>query len=97
MTVALEDLNALPASLPIPELNCHVIRCGQNERLSGVDGDRSNVVGMGLERSDFLGCIVVVDTELEVVRTANNPVLAGNEASSSYGNIGEFEGFNNGL
>ena len=50
---------------------------------------------MGLERSDFLGCIVVLDTELEVVRAANNPSLAGNEASSSHGDIGEFEGFNN--
>lgn len=97
MTVALEDLNAFPASLPIPELDCHVIGCGQNERLSGVDDDRSNVVGMSLERRDLLGRIVVVNTELEVVRTANNPVFAGNEASSSYGDIGEFEGFNNGL
>ena len=52
---------------------------------------------MGLKGCDLFGGIVVVDTELEVIRTADDPVLASNEATSSHRNIGEFEGFNDGL
>ena len=97
MAVALEDLNAFPALLPIPELDRHVIGRGKDKRLSGVDDNRSNVVGMGLKGCDLFGGIVVVDTKLEVIRAANDPVLAGNEATSSHRNIGEFEGFNDSL
>ena len=52
---------------------------------------------MRLERCDLLACVVVVDSQLEVIATANNPVLARNEAACSYGNIGEFEGLNDRL
>ena len=33
MAVALEDLHAFPALLPIPKLNCHIIGCGEDEWL----------------------------------------------------------------
>ena len=59
--------------------------------------DRADVIGMRLERCDLLACVVVVDSQLEVIATANNPVLARNEAACSYGNIGEFEGLNDRL
>lgn len=39
VAVALEDLNTLPAFLPIPQLNCHVIACGEDERLGRVNAD----------------------------------------------------------
>ena len=67
MAVTLVHLNALPALLPIPQLDGHVIGGGEDKRLGRVDGNRANVVGMGLERSDLLGGVVVVDTELEVI------------------------------
>lgn len=97
MTVALKYLNAFPTSLPVPELNRHVIGSGQDERLGWVNSNRSNVVGMSLEGCDLFRGIVVVDTELKVIRTANNPILAGNETTGSHGDIGELEGLNNGL
>lgn len=59
--------------------------------------DRADVIGMRLERCDLLACVVVVDSQLEVIAAANNPVLARNEAACSYGNIGEFEGLNDRL
>ena len=60
-------------------------------------GNCPNVIWMRLERCDLLACVVVVDSQLEVIATANNPVLARNEAACSYGNIGEFEGLNDRL
>ena len=59
--------------------------------------DRANVIGMRLEGCNLLACVVVVDPQLEVIATANNPVLARNEATCSYGYIGEFEGLNDRL
>ena len=59
--------------------------------------DRADVIGMRLERCDLLACVVVVDSQLEVIAAANNPVLARNEAACSYGNIGELKGLNDRL
>jgi hypothetical protein len=52
---------------------------------------------MRLEGCDLLACVVVVDSQLEVIAAANNPVLARNEAACSYRNIGKFEGLDNRL
>jgi hypothetical protein len=53
--------------------------------------DSANVIWVCLERCDLLARVVVVDPQLEVIAAAYNPVLARNEATCSYGNIGEFE------
>lgn len=97
MAVALEDLHTLPSSLPIPKLDCHVIRCRQHKGLCGVDDYCADVIGVCLEGGDLLGSVVVVDAQLEVIGTADNPVLARNEATSSYGYVGEFECLDDGL
>ena len=55
--------------------------------------DGTNVVGMRLEACDFLGCIVVVHADLEVIRTAYDPILAGNETTRTNRDICEFECF----
>ena len=57
----------------------------------------ANIVRVGFERGDLLGGIVVVDTDLEVIRTAHDPILAGDETPRSYGDIGELETFYNRL
>jgi hypothetical protein len=49
------------------------------------------------EGGDLFGGIVVVDTELEVIRTANNPVLPRNESTGTNGDIGEFKRLDDGL
>ena len=62
MTMTLKDLYTLPSLLPIPELDGHVIGGSQHERLCGVDCNRSNVIGVRLERGDLFGGVVVVDS-----------------------------------
>lgn len=52
---------------------------------------------MRFEGGNLLGGIVVVDAELEVIRTTDNPVLAGDETTGSHRDIGKLEGFNDGL
>ena len=91
--MTLENLDALPAFLPVEQLNGHVIGGGENEGLGRVNGDGSDVVGVGLEGGDLLGGVIVVDTELEVVGAADDPVLSGNEAAGSDRDIGQLEGF----
>ena len=54
--------------------------------------DRSDVVRVGLEGGDALGGIVVVDAQLKVVGTADDPVLPRNEATGTDGDIGKLEG-----
>lgn len=67
VAVALEDLHALPALLPIPKLNCHVIGGCEHERLGRVNGDGANVVRVCFKGGNFFGGVVVVDTQLEVI------------------------------
>lgn len=62
-----------------------------------MDDDRANVVGVCFEGGDLLGRVVVIYAQLKVIATANDPVLARNEATSSDGYIGEFKGLDNGL
>ncbi len=95
--MSLKDLYALPPSVPIPQLYCHVIAGCQDEWLYGVDSYGSDVVRMRLEGGDFLGGVVVVYSELEVIATAYYPVLSGDEAAGSYRDVGEFEGLDDGL
>ena len=90
-------LHALPLPIPVPELYGHIITRSQDKGVSRMYGDGANVVRVGFEGCDFLACIVVIDTELEVVAAADNPVLTADEATCSHGDIGEFEGFNDGL
>ena len=52
---------------------------------------------MRFEGCDFLAGVVVVYSELEVVASADEPVLACDEAACSYGDVGELEGLDDGL
>lgn len=52
---------------------------------------------MSFEGGDLFGGVVIVHTELEVIRTADNPVLPRNESTGADGDIGEFECFDDGL
>lgn len=97
VAVALVHLDTLPAPLPIPQLDCHVIRRRKNKRLGGVHCDGTNVIRMRLKRGNLLGGVVIVDAKLEVIGTADNPVLASDETTGSYRDIGEFEGFDDRL
>lgn len=66
MRVSLKGLLALPAHLPVPQLDCHIITGRQDERLRGMHAYRPDVVGVRLEARDLLRRVVVVDSELAV-------------------------------
>ncbi len=91
MRVSLEDLDAFPTFLPVEQLDGHVIRGGEDEGLGRMYGNGSDVVGVGLEGGDFLGGVVVVHTQLKVVRATDDPVLPGDEAASSDGDVRQLE------
>ena len=81
------DLHALPALLPIPSLDCHIIASGQDNACGWVDGEAPDVVRMSLEGRHFLVGVVVEDTKLEIVRASDEPVLARDELDTSDGNL----------
>ena len=81
------DLNTLPALLPIPSLDCHVIASGQDDARGGVDGETPDVVRMSLEGGYFLMGVVVEDAKLEVVRASDEPVLARDKLDASNGDL----------
>jgi hypothetical protein len=62
-----------------------------------VDDDASDVIWMSFERGDLLRGVVIVDSQLKVIRATDDPVLPSNKATSANRYIGEFEGFDNGL
>ena len=61
------DLDALPAFVPIPQFDGHVIRGGEHKRLSRMDNDGADVVGMSFEGRDLFRGIVIVNSYLEVI------------------------------
>ena len=97
VAVTFEHLNALPSLLPVPELYRHVIRSSQYEGLCGMDDDCTNVIRMSFEGGNLFGGVVVVDSQLEVVRAAHYPVLARNEATCSDWHVCKLEGLDDGL
>lgn len=50
-----------------------------------------NVIWVRLKGCNLFGGIVIVHSDVEIVGTANDPILAGNESSGSHRNIGEFK------
>ena len=95
MAMTLKDLYALPSLLPVPKLDGHIIGGSKNEGLRRVDGDSSDVVRVSFEGGNLLGSVVVVNTQLEVIGTTDNPVLSRDESTGSDGNIGKLKGLDN--
>lgn len=60
-------LDVLPALVPIPCFDGHIIASREDDARRRMHGEATNVVRMRLECGDFFVCIVVEDTQLEVV------------------------------
>ena len=84
-------LNVLPALVPIPSLDGHVIASGKDDTRRRVNSQAANVVRVRLERRNFFVCVVVKYTQLEVVRASDEPVLARDEFDTSHRNFSDFE------
>lgn len=71
--VSLEDSGALPALFPVPHFDEHVVTAAQQQRLSGMDGHRANVVSVGFPGMHFVQSVVVVDANVHVVAASQDP------------------------
>lgn len=60
-------LNTLPALLPVPQTNGHVIRAREKQRLSRMDSETADIVGVAFKAGDLFVCVVVENTDLRVV------------------------------
>lgn len=52
----------------------------------------SDIVRMCFEGGDLLRGVVVVDSDLEIIGTADNPVLPRDETTGSNRDVGELKG-----
>lgn len=97
MVVSFKNLYTFPGLVPIPQLNCHVVGSCEDERLRRVDDNRPDVIWMRFKRCDLLGGVIVVDAELKVIGTADNPIFSGNEPASSDRDISKLKCLDNRL
>ncbi|KAH3681924.1 hypothetical protein WICPIJ_007120 [Wickerhamomyces pijperi] len=58
-----------------------------------MDGDGTNVIRMGFKLSDLFTGAEVVDTDLEVIRANNDPILTGNKLTCTTWNFTNINGF----
>ena len=63
----------------------------------GMDLDISDVIRVRLPSLHFLRCVVIVNTEMHVVRARNNPLLTNYKFRASDRHFAHFEGFHQGL
>jgi hypothetical protein len=90
--MALEDLNAFPGLLPIPQFYGHIVTSGKDKALCRVNGNGSNVIRMGLEARDLLSRVVVENSELKVIGSSDYPILSGDESSSANRHVRHLKG-----
>lgn len=50
-----------------------------------------NIIWMRLKGGNLFGGVVIIDPDVKIIGTANDPILSGDESSGSHRNIGEFE------
>jgi hypothetical protein len=67
VAVALEELGASPALLPVPQLDSHVVGGGEHQRERRMDSEATDKVRVGLKLLHLLHGVVVVDTDAHVV------------------------------
>lgn len=62
-----------------------------------MDNNGADIVRMGFEGGDLLRGVVIVNSNLEIIGSADDPILPGDEATCPYGDIGKFERFDDRL
>ena len=76
-------LDTPPLLVPVPCFNGHVITASKYYAKRWMYRKATYVVWMGFEGNNFLVSIVIEDSELEIIGTRNEPVLAGDEADAA--------------
>lgn len=94
MLMALKYLFQLPVLFPIPHFNGKIIGTGQNIRLGRMNGNISNVIWVGFKLSNFFTSQVIVNSDIVIVRSNNDPILTGNKLTGSYRQVGDLNRLN---
>ena len=84
-------LDTPPLLVPVPCFNGHVITAGKYYAKRWMYRKATYVVWMGFKGDNFLVSIVIEDSELEIIGTRNEPVLAGDEAHAANGDLCDLE------
>ena len=67
MSMTFIDLLTLPALLPVPQLDIHIIRRGKNKRECGMNSNRSNIVSMGFKLTNTFHGVVVENADFHIL------------------------------
>lgn len=58
-----------------------------------MDSDRTNIIWMCFKLGDFFTSVVIIDSNLEIIRSNNDPILTSNETTRTNWNFGNINGF----
>jgi len=83
VSMSFKDLGALESSIPVPELDRHVIGGGQDIRQGRVNFQRPNVISVRIEFLNFFHGIVVEYTYAHVITRCEEPLLANDKFGTS--------------
>lgn len=56
-----------------------------------MDHNSPDIIWMRFKGGNLFGRVVIIHPDVEIIGTANDPILAGDESSGSNRNISEFE------
>lgn len=85
------DLDTSPSLVPVPALDSHIVTTSQDQAQRRVNSQTSDIIRVGLKLGNLFTGRDVVHSELEIVRTGNEPVLSGDIANTSDGDVGHFK------
>lgn len=97
MDMLIEIFHELKFSLPIPDFNSAIIGGRDDEGRSWVDENPSNEISMGFKCSNSFHCVIVKNSNLQIIRARNNPLLSGNEFGITNRRIRDLNSFDCGL
>ena len=81
--MSFEHLRAIKATIPIPQLDGHIVRRREHVRKRRVDFQGTNVICMSFKLLDFLHCVIVEDTKTHIVGGCDEPLLSRDEFGAS--------------
>jgi hypothetical protein len=83
MLVLLKSSYQSEIFLKIPNFNFWIVRRCNNVRLNGMYNDGSDKIVMSLNAFHFLHCIVIKNSNMEIVWTTDNPIFLRNKFDGS--------------
>ena len=90
--MSFKDLRTIKSTVPVPQLDAHIVGGGQDVWKRRMDLQATNVIGMGFKLLDLFHGVVVEHTQSHVGGGGQEPLFAGDEFRTSHGELGNFKG-----